>query len=792
MKRLYTALIAVALVASSCQKDSGGAPDTPDVPGAIPADFSWKTTRDVSVSVAAPTVNGATPAYAVISVYSSPILSAENLVAKGATKSATPFRSAFTLPAGVENLYVVTTLPDGTKSVKMAEARSTVDVSGASMTTAAMPKIRAAAVTRSASSMPAFPTMTAPDAGSFDPQAVIAATPSKNFNLGARESQYAAAAYYIPAGAVIEGNINLNGNYAPHKQPVLYVAGKLVLSSPNIGYATLAVLPGGEVTVSGKLSAQDVAKDLPALYVFPGGKLTAAEVNFSGKIAVNLGTVNVTGKLDLNNDLKFYNGAGAVLTAATFKYSNTGGLFNDGAISVDELEFNSTAAFENCENGDLKVEEMVMANTTTKFYQKGIATISEMTCRGEFYVNCYTYVDDLSLEGAKLYIAADACLEVGEADFNNSKAEMAAGSLFIAQHYNKAQKGGNNTFTAKAGSTIPVVRFEQSAFYSEGNQWWNAARTTFSGAMEVVDPNGENKFYVAKCFTDGAFLSFSQMTNIPESKCNSGKAQITPDPEPEPEEYTNVAGQTYTYCFEDNWPWFGDYDMNDVVIVSRIDRMMSKDGSKVSALTINWELRAAGTTYDIAGAVQMDKVQASDVANVESSHKAFGSGMFASQGLDPDSQYAVIPFFNKTKELLSTSNTWKGHPASATQKHTTTVTFSQPVDIATVLDSEMNFFITPKQRTNEIHMPGYKPTASGLIGKGSFQPADPYKFFVTEGDQLKNNYMMWALVIPGEFRYPAESNDIRGVYEHFMTWASSNGTQHTEWYLESADANKIY
>ena len=198
--------------------------------------------------------------------------------------------------------------------------------------------------------------MTAPDAGSFDPQAVIATTPSKNFNLGAQESQYAAAAYYIPAGAVIEGNINLNGNYAPNKQPVLYVAGKLVLSSPNIGYATLAVLPGGEVTVSGKLSAQNVAKDLPALYVFPGGKLTAAEVNFSGKVAVNLGTVNVSGKLDLNNDLKFYNGAGAVLTSATFKYSNTGGLFNDGAISADELEFNSTAAFENCENGDLKVE----------------------------------------------------------------------------------------------------------------------------------------------------------------------------------------------------------------------------------------------------------------------------------------------------------------------------------------------------------------------------------------------------------------------------------------------------
>ena len=92
----------------------------------------------------------------------------------------------------------------------------------------------------------------------------------------------------------------------------------------------------------------------------------------------------------------------------------------------------------------------------------------------------------------------------------------------------------------------------------------------------------------------------------------------------------------------------------------------------------------------------MDKVQTSDVAGVVSSHEGFGSGAFASRGLDADSPCAVIPFFNRTEELLSASNTWKGQPAAAIRKHTTTVTFSQPVDIASVLDSEMNFFIAPE------------------------------------------------------------------------------------------------
>ena len=785
MKRLYCALAAfaaLALIATSCQKDADSGDKGPAGPaGTIPADFDWKTIQDVSVTVAAPDVEGETPAFSVVRVYASPILSEENIVARGVATAAAPFSTEVTIPAGAKNLYVQTTLPDGRKAVKMVETRSAVNVAGASVKAAASPKIRPAASTRAGSSMPDYPTMTEPDFGGL---MKIETTPSQKLNL--------AADAYIPAGAVIDGNINLNGNYEPNKQPVLYVAGKLELSSLNVGYATLAVLPGGEVTVSGKLSAQNVAKERPALYIFAGGKLAAGEVNFSGKVAVNLGTVEVAGKLDLNNDLKFYNGPGAVITAADFIYSNTGGLFNDGKINAAELEFNSSAAFENCENGELTVGEMRMANTTTKFYQKGHATIDNMVCHGEFYVNCYTYVKELKLEGARLYLAADACLETEEADFNNSKADLAAGSLFIAQHYNKG-KGGKNTFTAVAqtGGTIPVVRFEQSAFYSEGNEWWSQSRTAFDGLMEIVDPQAENKFYVAKCFENGAYLAYAQMTNIPESECNGGKGQITPDPEPEPGPFEHVKGQVYTYCFEDNWPWFGDYDMNDIVVVSSIDRMVSKDGGKVSELTFNWELKAAGTTFDIAFGVQMDKVQSSEIASAVSSHTGFGSGQFASQNPEPG-ESAVIPFFNDTKELLSTSNTWKGHPASPTVKHTTKVTFSQPVDAAKVKDSEMNFFIAVKSRTNEIHLPGYAPTPSAVIGKGSFLPAEPYKFYVASGDDAKYNYLMWALMIPGEFRYPAENKDIRDVYKYFMAWASSNGTQHTEWYLEDADSNKLY
>ena len=485
-----------------------------------------------------------------------------------------------------------------------------------------------------------------------------------------------------------------------------------------------------------------------------------------------------------------YNTATGVLTVTDeMKVSNSARIYNDGAVTVDDLKINSDGEFHNCENALLVVNDECELERNTAIYQRGRASIEEMTARGTIWVNCHTSVNELEAQGAEFNFSANAGLDAGRVEFNNTNVSMARGAIFTMEEYNADEKGGGNRF-AFTGDADPraVVLISEKAYTRKGHE------TYFSGAIEVVYDNDRDKDYTIRkdYLTDGAVMSASQTTIITENGCNGGKDPVNPDPEPEPDEYANVPGHTYTYCFEDNWPWLGDYDMNDVVIVSRIDRMTSKDGGKVSALTINWELRAAGTTYDIAGAVQMDKVQTSDVAGVVSSHEGFGSGAFASRGLDADSPCAVIPFFNRTEELLSASNTWKGQPAAAIRKHTTTVTFSQPVDIASVLDSEMNFFIAPKQRTSEIHMPGYAPTASGIIGKGSFLPSDPYKFFVTEGDQTKNNYMMWALMIPGEFRYPAEANDIRGVYEHFMAWASSNGAEHAEWYLESADAGRIY
>lgn len=322
MKRLYAvAAIATTFLAFSCQKNMGTGSGEPQEPSsAVPADFKWETTRDLDISVGMPSVTGNTPQYAVIRVYCSPILSDGNIVAMGVVTPSRPvFGTAVTIPAGIGNIYVQTTLPDGTVAVSMEPVAASVNVAGARMKAAAgTPSLRMAGMTRAAadSSMPDYPRLAAKAEGDFAEGAIIRNTPAGKIDLGASWAPFAAAEYYIPAGAEVTGNIGLNGTFSPNPSPILYVAGKLTLdASVTIGQATLAVLPGGEVYIREASANMQQNAPNPAIFVFEGGKFTTGKTNFSCKAVVNEGTFVVNGLFDVNNSCEFYNGATGVLQA---------------------------------------------------------------------------------------------------------------------------------------------------------------------------------------------------------------------------------------------------------------------------------------------------------------------------------------------------------------------------------------------------------------------------------------------------------------------------------------------
>jgi hypothetical protein len=70
----------------------------------------------------------------------------------------------------------------------------------------------------------------------------------------------------------------------------------------------------------------------------------------------------------------------------------------------------------------------------------------------------------------------------------------------------------------------------------------------------------------------------------------------------------SVNDTKYTYLFEDQWPLYGDYDMNDVVIRVKKTTMYLNASNKVEKFKLEAELVAVGASKNIAAGLQLDDV----------------------------------------------------------------------------------------------------------------------------------------------------------------------------------------
>jgi len=255
--------------------------------------------------------------------------------------------------------------------------------------------------------------------------------------------------------------------------------------------------------------------------------------------------------------------------------------------------------------------------------------------------------------------------------------------------------------------------------------------------------------------------------------------------------YFPAAGTWGTYAFEDLWPEKGDYDINDLVIGFNIT-YLTNSSNMVTQMKLDYNLRAAGCSYELGAAVQLDLVSASSVRSV-SGRDLVGSEPFsiASNGTENGVSKAVIPLFNNQRDYASFPhflNTINGSYTSSPY-FCIDIKFTNPISPANVAMSAFNFFIVVNSREREIHIPTYAVTSkfNSLLAQGhALYPGDIFKS--TDG-------MMWGLMFPTVFRYPSERNSIIEAYTYFADWATSGGTSHTDWYYSGGgdiNEDKIY
>jgi LruC domain-containing protein len=94
------------------------------------------------------------------------------------------------------------------------------------------------------------------------------------------------------------------------------------------------------------------------------------------------------------------------------------------------------------------------------------------------------------------------------------------------------------------------------------------------------------------------------------------------------------------------------------------------------------------------------------------------------------------------------------------------------------------FIIINQDRSNEVHLAGYKPT-----DKVSTKIFGTFEDNSKEGNYYKSkNNLPWALNIPAEIPHAIEKTDFINAYYFFADWAKTNGEIYTDWY----DNNEKY
>lgn len=502
----------------------------------------------------------------------------------------------------------------------------------------------------------------------------------------------------------------------------------------------------GKLTVANRLSLESGA------VLNNAGEISAINIDIlSDSELVNEGKIHAEGKLNLPSNFK---------------------MDNSGEITGKDLEANSTSTINN--SGAIVFETI-----------KLVKTIINNSCRLEATTSFHS--TEVVINFDKGYLKAPVMTFVhGDFNLNNGSMIEATESLSMPPGRTKIIGKGENPSMLKA----PVITGQTFTYDSnlvvecnshvEKNQWWDNF-FIINGAY--ITKIGQSKVIIETC----------------SGTINEGNGG---NPPTEPE-YPIITEDTrsYSYLFEDQWPLYGDYDMNDLVLIIKGRKISTNKDNKVTEFTLNLELAAVGATKSIGAAIMLDGVPASAITQpVEFiGNTQFSNFTLNNNQIESGQDYAVVPLFDNAHKALGKDryeqiNTVKDHASNANPENISfTIKFNNPTLSADEFNiDKLNLFIIADGNRNnrkEIHVVGYKPTKLGNTelfgGNNDNSSISGNKFYIS-----KEN-LAWGIMVPTDFRWPLEYVNIKAAYSQFEAWVTSGGTQNETWW-ETFDSSKIY
>jgi LruC domain-containing protein len=205
-------------------------------------------------------------------------------------------------------------------------------------------------------------------------------------------------------------------------------------------------------------------------------------------------------------------------------------------------------------------------------------------------------------------------------------------------------------------------------------------------------------------------------------------------------------------------------------------------------LKFDFAVKAVGASLDNGFGFQYESLTPGLLASVTGSVLEEGYVSLAANGTEDGQSKVVVIVTESINDLInrpggSFFNTVPGNPQGTSDTINIVMTFDEPQDPALIdLEYFNPFIIKSKDRSVEIHLPGYPPTDlmdMDLLGTGD-DASNPIAgvYYVTTTN------LPWAMFLVEPFDYPVEKTQIIDAYNYFGAWAESGGSLYNDWYLD--------
>lgn len=736
----------------------------------VSSTFDWSTTKSVNLSVGVDDQYSGRYSYRVDVYDANPLFDpSAKLLGSGVAKKGLDFASKIAMPAGLQSVYVKQT--DPTKG----ETLTAIDVTSSSDISYRFSEVSTPAASNLANSAPSSVLKRAAANTSYslpDHYSVISQT------SGYLERDLSQGPYLISGNASFSGtNLWNSGD--------IYVTGTLEVTS-NFqlpANSRLIVLAGGAVKVSGQMEVLGGSTFYNGASTTVGGTLKIT--NDRGTI-INDQTIKAANIEVTNNNSSLMNNA-VVEVSGNIRVTNQGLLKNESSLKAASLTFDN-GLMDNYGTTTISGETYA-TNSTVKLSNYGAFTTNTLSMQGsaKVYNYCHmTIVDNLSMTDVSLYNGDGSLLTTANISLNNTRIELASAAFMNVTNaatykYNPGSSGFGFYGVGANKALLKIAKVVNAGYSSIIHYAGNLEIECYDHPAAQIDP--WNTRWTQSGVT-WAGVGGSTLV-IGATDCNGGGYNVPKNEVPTDQTPTEVALGTYSYAFEDNWPVYGDYDMNDFVSDIALTRFQNAE-NKTTKLVINTTLRAVGANNRIAAAIQLDGIKVADVKSVAYSRAdLIGTGtvfQLSSVGVETGQTYAVLPicedahkaFGYNTPVLINTRDV-----TAAPVAVTITVEFNTPQKLFT--NDDLNVFIITagyKAARTEVHLGGRIP--SDRVNKTQFASAN---LSSSDNPYRSHENLIWGLsVYGGAFTYPVEYQKITTKYTHFAAWAKSEGREYSTWY----------